>query len=425
MIDPEVVNSEEIKKEMVPALAEAFSAFTDSAMKLSVTYKNLERQLEKVNKELEIKNRQLNESLQEKERLENYLRSILESMKSGIIAVDLDGNITMFNKAAQDLLGFDASDAIGKKYRDVIKSEDSILLDTLRTLLPYSKERVIVSPRSRDGALNVESSTTLVRDENNQVLGALEVIVDLTEWRKLEEQVQRVKTLAAMGEMAVSIAHDLRNPLAAIQLSAETLQNGELFKVSSGLEDKLHRVAADILEGVDSMNKTVSNLLTLTRPVTLHLQVVNLARLLDDALLLCDYAIRQNSVQVIKDYPEWGLNCEVDPEQFRQVVLNLITNAVEAMPNGGNLKIRAKNLEDNSLIELRFEDSGVGIPQELRKKIFHPFVTMKERGMGLGLSIVHKILTSHKASVSVESKEGMGTSFIIHLPVQQDSNANF
>ena len=434
--------SEEIYRDMVPALADAFSSFTDSAMKLSVTYKNLEKQLDKVNKELEIKNQQLNESLQEKERLENYLRSILESMNSGIIAVDLDGSITMFNKAAQDFWGIPASDAIDKKYQEVINKEDSILLNTLKTLLPYSKEEVIHSPQK--GTLNLESSTTLVRDEeNNQVLGALEVMVDFTEWRKLEEQVQRVKTLAAMGEMAVSIAHDLRNPLAAIQLLAETLQNGELP------QQERHRVASDIITGVHSMNKTVSNLLTLTRPVTLHLQVVNIARLLDDALLLCDYALRQNKIQVIKDYPKWGLNCEVDTEQFRQVVLNLILNAVEAMPNGGNLKIRAKNIQvdessrtcqssgsiiptsaksnarlrlsgEFSYIELRIEDSGMGIPQELHKKIFHPFVTTKERGMGLGLSIVHKILASHSAAIAVESAEGMGTSFIIHLPVQSE-----
>jgi PAS domain S-box-containing protein len=408
-----ILKHAEIHQEMVPDLADAFSAFTDSAMKLSATYKNLERQLERVNKELEVKNRQLNESLQEKERLENYLRSILESMNSGIVAVDPDGNITMFNKAAQDFWGISASDAINNKYQEVIKSEDSILLDTLKTLLPYSKEEVIVSPQK--GALNVEISTALVKDENSQVLGALEVIVDLTEWRKLEEQVQRVKTLAAMGEMSVSIAHDLRNPLAAIQLLAETLQNGELS------ENERHLVAADILEGVNSMNKTVSNLLTLTRPATLHLKVVNLARFLDDALLLCDYTLRQNKIQVQKDYPKWGINCEVDPEQFRQVALNLILNAVEAMPGGGNLKISAHSLEDNSLIKLRFEDNGVGILPELQQKIFHPFVTTKERGMGLGLSIVYKILTSHKADISVDSKEGMGTSFIIHLPVQQDS----
>lgn len=414
--------SEEIYRDMVPALADAFSSFTDSAMKLSVTYKNLEKQLEIVNKELEMKNQQLNESLQEKERLENYLRSILESMNSGIIAVALDGSITMFNRAAQDFLGIPASAVIGNKYQQVIKKEDSILLDTLKMLLPYSKEEVIHSPQK--GTLNVESSTTLVRDEeNNQVLGALEVMVDFTEWRKLEEQVQRVKTLAAMGEMAVSIAHDLRNPLAAIQLLAETLQNGELP------QQERYRVASDIITGVHSMNKTVSNLLTLTRPVTLHLQIVNLARLLDDALLLTDYALRQNKIQVIKDYPKWGLNCEVDTEQFRQVVLNLILNAVEAMPNGGNLKIRAQNLELDETetahyIELRFEDSGIGIPQELHKKIFHPFVTTKESGMGLGLSIVHKILASHSAAIAVESAEGMGTSFIIHLPAQQDSFDN-
>ena len=404
---------EAIQQEMVPALADAFSAFTDSAMNLSVTYKNLEKQLERVNKELEIKNRQLNESLQEKERLENYLRSILESMNSGIIAVDLDGNITMFNKSAQNFWGIPASEAIGKKYQEVINKEAPILMDTLKTLLPYSHEEVIQSPKN--GALNVESSTSLVRDENNQVLGALEVMVDLTEWRKLEEQVQRVKTLAAMGEMSVSIAHDLRNPLAAIQLSAETLQNGECSA------QERRRVTTDILEGVNSMNKTVSNLLSLTRPVTLNLQIVNLARLLDDALLLCDYALRQNKITVIKDYPKWGLNCEVDPEQFRQVALNLILNAVEAMPNGGNLKIGARNLEDNSLIELRFEDNGIGIPQELHQKIFHPFVTTKKRGMGLGLSIVHKILSSHSAGIAVESKEGVGTKFIIHLSVQQDA----
>jgi len=415
--DTSMFISQEIPQEMVPVLADAFSAFTDSAMKLSVTYKNLEKQLERVNKELEIKNRQLNESLQEKERLENYLRSILESMNSGIITVDLDGTITMFNKSAQDFWGIPASDVIGKKYQEVINKEAPILMDTLKTLLPYSNEEVIQLPQN--GALNVESSTSLVRDENNQVLGALEVMVDLTEWRKLEEQVQRVKTLAAMGEMSVSIAHDLRNPLAAIQLLAETLQNGNPDSIG-----ERRKVATDILEGVNSMNKTVSNLLSLTRPVTLNLQVVNLARLLDDALLLCDYALRQNEIKIIKNYPKWGLNCEVDPEKFRQVALNLILNAVEAMPNEGNLKICAQNLEDNSLIELRFEDSGIGIPQELHKKIFHPFVTTKERGMGLGLSIVHKILASHSAGVAIESKEGMGTSFIIHLPVQQDSFDN-
>ena len=462
--------SENIPQDIAPNLADAFSAFTNSAMMLNDAYKSLEEQLERMSLELEEKNRQLNESLREKERLHNYLRCVLESMNSGIISVNTDGKVTMFNKTAQNLLGRNAEEAIGLKIEEVFQqkyhcellgvanvakqteteaihsnSRDGFeyLLDTLNTFSPHLEEITINSSKE---PLNIEISTTVIRDDNNHVLGALEVLRDLTEWRRLEEQLQRSKTLAALGEMSVSIAHDMRNPLAAIQLFAETLQNGELSK------DERHRIAEDIITGVTSMNATVSNLLSFTRPIKLRLRVVNLARLLDEALFFTEHTIRESNIKIIKNYPEWGLNCEVDREQLKQIISNLVINAIQAMPNGGELSISAKlctwNIptktgkspqenenhssfpnsrdgaiypdKDGAYIDLRFKDTGCGISKDLQEKIFLPFVTTKERGVGLGLSIVHRIVEAHSATVDIESEEGIGTSFIIRLPVEQN-----
>lgn len=238
------------------------------------------------------------------------------------------------------------------------------------------------------------------------MIGAVEVIKDISERKMLEEQIRRSETLSALGEMAAQVVHEIRNPLGAIQLYVGILQR-EL----SGDQKKL---ADDIASGLRSIEVITSNLLALARPISPSFQEVDILGLLEEVIAFAIYAIEENGIRLIRDYPERGLVCHVDPEQIKQVALNLILNAIQAMPEGGVLRISAS--KGNGRIRLEFEDTGVGIPQEHLDKIFNPFFSTKSTGTGLGLYTVDKILRAHGASIRVKSQVGVGTCFLIEIP---------
>ena len=171
-----------------------------------------------LNVELNKKNKELSESLKEMDSIRNHLKNILESMNMGVVAVDLDGKITVFNNAAQKITGLNSGNVIGKYYKDVygeLIDESSTLLDTLKDGKEYENEEKGIN-NTENMVIPVEYSTSLVKNEHGEVFGAVEMFVDMTEIKKLEEEVQRARTLAALGEMAANVAHEIRNPLGGI-----------------------------------------------------------------------------------------------------------------------------------------------------------------------------------------------------------------
>ncbi|HEX29477.1 TPA: PAS domain-containing protein [Candidatus Poribacteria bacterium] len=384
-------------KEDISLLREAFDSFNRAVDRLSSSYSELERKVAQLKEELARENA-------EKEKLRGYLESILNSIDLGVIAVNVEGRVIFFNRAAGEILGLDPQKAVGRSCSSVL-GLDSPLEETLRNTRRRTFDDELINPEENGEPIKVEITTSPMWDEHGKVIGAVEVIKDISERKMLEEQIRRSETLSALGEMAAQVVHEIRNPLGAIQLYVGILQR-EL----SGDQKKL---ADDIASGLRSIEIITSNLLALARPIKPSFREVDILALLEEVITFAIYAIEENGIKLIRDYPECGLICHVDPEQIKQVALNLILNAIQAMPEGGVLRISASK---GDRIKLEFEDTGVGIPQEHLDKIFNPFFSTKSTGTGLGLYTVDKILRAHGASIRVKSQVGVGTCFLIEIP---------
>ncbi|MBT3270509.1 PAS domain S-box protein [Candidatus Poribacteria bacterium] len=386
-------------------LIEAMQAFGESASSLEETYSRLESQVEHLN---------------------NSLRAIVDSLNHGVIAVDLEGRITLFNRAATELTRRTEEEVIGRVYADVFPNHPTILLETLRGAQAHVQEFEDYFGANGGRKRHMEVTTALVLNDQGDVRGAVEVLRDLTERREMQEQLERSKVHAALGEVSIAIAHEIRNPLGAIQLYMETLRDG-------GLEgDERDRMFDHVFNGIKLMNSTISNLLQFTRPVLTAADFQNLSPMLDQALALAEHAIRVEHVEVTRDYPPIGLMCHVDESQFVTALLNVLLNAVQATASKDSraITVRARRRDPDPMdrpmadgyggvpwVEVEVADNGCGIHPDMLERVFTPFVTTKDDGIGLGLPIVHKVVEAHGGKVTVDSTEHVGTRIRILLPV--------
>jgi signal transduction histidine kinase len=257
-------------------------------------------------------------------------------------------------------------------------------------------------------------STSLLSDSEGNHLGAVEVFFDLTRTKELEEEITRVKTLAALGEMAATVAHEVRNPLGGIAGFAALLER------DLKPDDPRRRLVGKIIQGVEILNRLVVNLLNYTRAVKLNPQRLDFVEFLNDTLnfFRMDLSSDVKNTSVNKHFPTDGIECWIDPEQFRQVILNILRNSVQAMPDGGKIDIYSnlisRKREDK--VVLKVTDNGMGMNPETQKKLFTPFFTTKDGGTGLGLPTVKKIVEAHKGTVEIESEPDKGTTVIVSFP---------
>ncbi len=243
--------------------------------------------------------------------------------------------------------------------------------------------------------------------------------------RKLEqteEEMLRVKSLATLGEMAAVVIHELKNPLGGIRGFAELLDR-DLEK-----GDPRKRSVRKIMEGVETLDGIVKSLLDYTKPVKLNPRKFEMVKFLDEAINFfeMDASQKKTNIRLVKNYPQDELFCYLDTEQFRQILLNLLHNAVQAMPQGGEITVelnqeteglhRAGEAKDKKII-LKISDTGIGMSKNTLEKLFTPFFTTKERGTGLGLSTVKRIVEAHRGDIQVESEAGKGTTVAVRLPV--------
>ena len=399
---------EKLDADLLQFFAEAFDSFDSATDKLTEAYTDLERRLETVNRELEQTNRELTQSLIEKEELHDKLACILESMTASVIAVDLNGNVSLFNHAAESLTGIGSEEAMGQLYEKLF-SDRPYLLHTLQEGKPYkSYEGFIKNPKLAE-PIAVEISTNLISNANGDVLGALEIVHNISERKQLEEQLSRSTALAELGKMAAEVAHDLRNPLGAIRLYAGMLQQE--------LKDDRKELADSVVRGLNSLESITYNLLSLARPVRAKFEFVDLNGVLDDVLSFTQYAMDEKDIPLERSCDtESQVVCYGDFEQLKQAMLNLVLNAIQAMPDGGNLEIRVGIDSEKELVTLCIADNGKGIPIDIQEKIFTPFFTTKPTGTGLGLHTVNRIVQAHYGRIRVVSTEGVGTQFFVELP---------
>lgn len=246
--------------------------------------------------------------------------------------------------------------------------------------------------------------------EMGQVVGAInKMAMSVAEKEKLEAELQRSERLAALGRLVTGVAHELRNPIAVIRATVQVMEKE--FELIPGLED----YSTVIKEQVDRQNRVIKELLDFGRPSKPYVQKVSVKTLLQGVLTFTEPLVRQHHINLEKVTEEGRLLVEVDGERIKQVFVNLILNAVQAMPDGGRLSIRT--YAEGDFIKVEFADKGIGIDEQDLPHVFDPFYTTKDGGTGLGLSISHQIVKAHGGFINVQSSKGQGTVFTVNLPV--------
>lgn len=348
-----------------------------------------------------------------------YTRNLLSSIGVGVISIDRDEVILTWNRAAERITEVPHDKALGYKLEDLFalfylpQEEKEMLLELIR--LPFrtgerhSRFKCALHPYQRgEMYLNFESSP--LRAPNGSVQGVVFVFEDITHEVLMEMEMQRFRQLAAVGQLASTIAHELRNPLSSIRASAQHLRS----EYSSNPE--LCEFLNIIIDEVDMLNTRTTEFLRFARPVEPVFQEVNLSDLIRGTVQFMQSYMEEQGVRVEVEVAV-PFSITADPNQLKEALRNLIINAVQAMPEGGVLSLVAQP-EPSDRVSISVRDTGVGIPPENLDRIFTPFFTTKAKGSGLGLANVQKIAESHGGTISVQSQVGVGTVVRLLLPVQ-------
>lgn len=390
-------------------LTQSFANFNQLIEKLNNSYQDLEQRFESLNSQLEDTNYKLRQTLIENQEVRNFLHDLTEAVPSGIVAYDLDGQITMMNQAACDLLEIDAKTAAKEGLGLAFDSHPHFsAVRTIELKIPFLSEEKNITLASGH-KLIVSFSTALMYDQDKQVSGVLELYHDISKIRRLEKELTRVRTLAALGEMAATVAHEVRNPLGGI------LGFAALLRKDLGDDDPRSKTVDKIIMGVENLDRSVSSLLTYAQEVQPSFKQVKIKPFLDEIVANFYMSLVQNDESSKIDLlisPE-SLEWKFDPTHIRQCLLNLLLNAHQAQQNPSEIKLSA--VADNSL-QLVVSDSGSGIEGKVRKKLFTPFFTTRKAGTGLGLATVRKLVLLHKGEVKVNSEVGRGTDITIEIP---------
>jgi two-component system sensor histidine kinase PilS (NtrC family) len=360
----------------------------------------LAQQTLRTEKELKAKQKDL-------EQLEAVNASIVHSMDSGLLTLNSAGMMTTFNRAAEMITGFGREEVLGKPlssvFPDVVQHE--ALSDAFSKKKPY---RYDVEFKKKDGRIGyLGFSISSLKEPDGKPIGNLLIFQDLTALKNMEEHVKRVEKLAAIGEMAAGIAHEIKNPLASVSGSIQLL-NKEVNTTST--DRKLMDI---VLRETDRLNALANDFLLFARPSSDKIEAVDLSSAIGDTLeLFRKDDICQNRITVLQDLST-ELWTEMDPKHTRQILWNLLLNAAQAIDGRGTIHVSSKTAED--MIQVAVKDDGCGMSEEAVSKIFDPFFTTKAHGTGLGLSIVYRLLESYNGQLDVESLQGQGSTFTIYL----------
>ena len=364
--------------------------------------------------------------------LKNFNDNLLSSMNSGVITIDENSRVTLYNRSAERILGYPINEVYRRDIRDIMTDSvtgQCIMTDSLEKDIIYQNFEQKIKNRSGE-IIPVGISTSIMRDQQNKI-GCIATFTDLTLIKKLEQEIRRTDRLNSLREMALGIAHELKNPISAIQGSIQVLK-GRVRSESSEV--------AEILEIILKESRRLDNIITnfsdFVKPVKLTLAKDDLNGIITETVKLIRFDKRFHGQVEIEEALSPDLpKLLLDREKMKQVIINLLINSSDAINGGGKISIKTRITKSSikiksplniknvfiqspliSNIQLIIEDTGSGIEENIIGHIFSPFYTTKEKGIGLGLAIVHKIIDEHGGAINVESAPGKGTVFTISLP---------
>jgi two-component system sensor histidine kinase PilS (NtrC family) len=338
---------------------------------------------------------------------------IVESIDSGVVTTDLEGRIYTFNQAAQNITGHKAGDVRGQEIYKLFGPEGSRVAEAIGKVAQRQAAPLIETecPTADGGRVFLAVNVVPLADDEANVTGLVVMLQDLTNLRALEESSRRQDRLAAVGRMAAAIAHEMRNPLAAMRGSIQMLE-----KVSA---DPTQQALTDIvLRESDRINRIVTDYLTYANPRANVSSSVNLCEVLEETIAELRSGPETKELHKVEtDWPEFPILLKADPTQLKQAFGNVARNAFQAMPQGGTLRVEVQTPNPNRR-RVVFQDTGVGMPPEQVERLFEPF-NSHNGGVGLGLPIVYQIVREHGGTINVHSRQGQGTTITIELPLER------
>ncbi|AEG60479.1 two-component system sensor histidine kinase NtrB [Desulforamulus ruminis] len=341
-------------------------------------------------------------------------KQLLEYLPLAVLFVDRQGTIMHMNNLAREIA--DIKDNVKNIYQNPHGAEDPLellkkTLESKQVFQEYDYTCRLVG-ESKYYRLN----TSLIQDEDGQPLGALLTGFNISEQFLLEEQLSQRGKLAMIGELAAGTAHEIRNPLTSVRGLVQIL--GQRLDKNDSAQEYIKMMLSEI----DHINYIIKELLLLARRTSPNLSFISLPALLDDALLLLEGQANSKGIFVYKEYSNELPLVVLDEDQMKQVFINLATNAIHAMPDGGELVVSAEYVQQEESIVVKFKDTGIGIAKENISRIFHPFFTTRPEGTGLGLPVSYQIVDNHGGKLMVESISGSGSTFIIKIPLVNREN---
>ncbi len=338
--------------------------------------------------------------------------NILEDMHSAVVAVDRNGKIIMFNPLAEEIFSVNKESALNHPYQVVFPKDECLLKQTLekkRTTRDVEREFRTFSGEEKFLIIG----TSCLFDEEKKFNGAVSVIHDVTELKKYEEEAKRSERLSALGNLAAGVAHEIRNPLNAISITAQRLKSEF---VPEKEKEEYASFVKTILDEIERLDSIINQFLSLAKAQKLDFVPTDMGSFLNEVVDLVEIEAKQKNIRLtreITDLPE----TRIDPNELKKAFLNIMLNGIQAIPSRGTLGVRACLDDSQRNILIRIRDSGTGIPRENLSNIFQPYFSTKVRGTGIGLSIAYRIISDHKGKIEVESELGKGTVFTVKLPI--------
>jgi len=337
---------------------------------------------------------------------------LVSSLPIGLVATDTEGRIQLCNRTAEELIEKTEQQLVGKRPGDVLPPPLAVLIGQSEAQPERPQRRDLLLERGEGRSRALLLAALAVIDGEQRHVGTMLLMQDVSEVKQLEEELKRNERLAALGEMAAGVAHELRNPLSSIKGLALLLK-------SKFTDNSTDREAADILvREVERLNRSIGELLDYARPDRLEKATVSLNEIVGKALTLLRVDADAAGIQIVTEYCPPPDLVHADQDKLSQVFLNLLLNAIQAMKSGGTLQVATVRDLGQQLL-CRIKDSGCGIEADLLPKIFDPYVTTKSSGTGLGLAMSVKIIEEHGGRIDISSTPGQGTTVIVALPAWQ------
>jgi PAS domain S-box-containing protein len=374
--------------------------------------------VKEVNDRLGKKDEEIRRLGRELEDVKNFMESIFQSIASGIMVTGVNEMITYVNLAGERILGFSKDELIGKPLSSLNLREKQSVVQSLLDNPEDLDTRKEGWMRKKDSAeVPVGFSINNHLDNRGKLIGKIVIFRDLTSIYKYQEEILRMDRLVSLGKLSSGIAHELRNPLAGIKTTAQAL--GEELTEKDPRREYLQRITKEI----DRLNELLKTFFSFAKPQKLNLTPCHVRDIINEIIPFLIKEIADKGIRFEEKYDPHLPRIKADKTQMHQVFLNLFLNAIQAMPEGGELKIGVSSFVSaagdgprQNFVKAIVSDTGKGIPPHMVDRIFDPFFTTKPKGVGLGLSIAYQIINKHGGTIKVESQWEKGTSFVITLP---------